>query len=222
MAPSAVATPAALRELLELADSGRLERLPDLVGGMHPSDIADLLASVPDEERQLLILKALPTDVGSETLAEMEEDEDRADLLTALSARRKPSQPHRLPRKPESAAGRGLAAAAGPPAAAETRLPAPPGGRNRPNLCPLENQATCSAGTSPRHALEARRERASVGGLSSGYRGTRGGATAPSQRRCQSATCSGRPSGMGCGSPATGPPPPSGHVWRSASYTTSL
>ena len=88
MAPSAVATPAALRELLELADSGRLELLPDLVGGMHPSDIADLLASVPDEERQLLILKALPTDVGSETLAEMEEDEDRADLLTALSARR--------------------------------------------------------------------------------------------------------------------------------------
>ena len=94
--PSAVATPAALRELLDLADSGQLERLPDLVGDMHPSDIADLLASVPDEERQLLILKALPTDVGSETLAEMEEDEDRADLLTALSARRGAAMLHEL------------------------------------------------------------------------------------------------------------------------------
>ena len=87
-APSAVATPTALAELLELADAGRLDRLPGLVSDMHPSDVADLLASVPDEGRQLRVLKALPTEVASETLAAMEVDEDRADLLRALSARR--------------------------------------------------------------------------------------------------------------------------------------
>ena len=63
---------------------------------MHPSDIADLLASVPEEPQRLQVLKALPTDVASETLAEMEEDEDRAELLTALSARRGAALLHEL------------------------------------------------------------------------------------------------------------------------------
>ena len=86
--PPIVASRAVLAEVLELVERGELTRLLALVGEMHPSDIADLLASVPSEDQRLEVLKALPTEVASETLAEMEEDEDRAELLTELGARR--------------------------------------------------------------------------------------------------------------------------------------
>ena len=83
-----VANPAALAELLALAERGEIARLTGLVAEMHPSDIADVIASVASEEQRLAFLKALPTEVASETLAEMEEYEDRAELLTALDAKR--------------------------------------------------------------------------------------------------------------------------------------
>lgn len=86
--PSVVANRATLSELMELAEKGEFSRLPDLFEGMHPSDIADLVASIPVEEHRIEILKALPTEVASETLAEMEEDEDRAELLTRLDEER--------------------------------------------------------------------------------------------------------------------------------------
>ncbi len=86
--PPIVASRAVLEELLELVEGGDLTRLPVLVGEMHPSDIADLLASVPSEDQRVEVLKALPTEVASETLAEMEEDEDRAELLAELGVRR--------------------------------------------------------------------------------------------------------------------------------------
>ena len=72
-------------ELLALAETGDLERLAALTGRLHPSDVADLVASAPDEGR-LRILRALPADIASEALAEMEEDEDRAQLLGALDS----------------------------------------------------------------------------------------------------------------------------------------
>ncbi len=86
--PPTVASQAALDRLTALAEGGRFSELPDLFEGMHPSDIADLVASVAVEEHRIEILKALPTDVASETLAEMEEDEDRAELLTGLDERK--------------------------------------------------------------------------------------------------------------------------------------
>ena len=55
---------------------------------MHPSDIADLVAAVESEELQLEILRTLPTELASDTLAEMEEYEDRAELLSSLDAQR--------------------------------------------------------------------------------------------------------------------------------------
>lgn len=73
--------------LLALAERGDFERLADLAGRLHPSDIADLVASASPEGR-LRILQALPVATASETLAEMEEDEDRAQLLVALDAAR--------------------------------------------------------------------------------------------------------------------------------------
>ncbi len=86
VAPGRSAQPEAA-ELLALAETGDFERLAALAGDLHPSDIADLVASVPDDGR-LRILQALPTEVASETLAEMEEDEDRAQLLVALDSAR--------------------------------------------------------------------------------------------------------------------------------------
>lgn len=79
---------ARLAELARLAEVGDFSRLSEFAGEMHPSDVADLVASVSVEAVRLRILKALPTEVASETLAEMEEDEARAELLGALGSTR--------------------------------------------------------------------------------------------------------------------------------------
>lgn len=79
--------PARQEELRVLAQEEHIE-LPDWVAEMHPSDIADFVASVPSESTQLEVLAALPDEVASETLAEMEEYEDRAELLSALDDKR--------------------------------------------------------------------------------------------------------------------------------------
>ena len=79
--------PTRQEELRALAQEEHIE-LPDWVAEMHPSDIADFVASVPSESTQLEVLAALPDEVASETLAEMEEYEDRAELLSALDDKR--------------------------------------------------------------------------------------------------------------------------------------
>lgn len=69
------------------SEAGDATALPDWmerVEEMHPSDIADLVASAGSEALQLEILGTMPTELASETLAEMEEWEDRAELLSAL------------------------------------------------------------------------------------------------------------------------------------------
>ena len=71
-----------------LARRGETVELPAGIAEMHPSDIADLVASIASETQQLGILEALPDEVASETLAEMEEYEDRAELLSALDSKR--------------------------------------------------------------------------------------------------------------------------------------
>ncbi len=70
--------------LAELVASGDVDALQAAVGEMHPSDIADLVEGLDEEEHQVLLLSALPKEVASEALAEMEGGEDRADLLAAL------------------------------------------------------------------------------------------------------------------------------------------
>ncbi len=76
--------PSTLANVLELLEKGDQRRLADTVRQMHPSDIADLVASVPVAEHRLGILGALSAEVASETLAEMELHEHPAALLTAL------------------------------------------------------------------------------------------------------------------------------------------
>ena len=70
------------------AKGGGLPDWMEFAAEMHPSDIADLVAAVESEELQLEILRTLPTELASDTLAEMEEYEDRAELLSSLDAKR--------------------------------------------------------------------------------------------------------------------------------------
>ena len=73
-----------VRELVEAGDLSSLEfLLPDL----HPSDIADVLTSLEEDERVALI-RALPVELASEALAEMEEHVERGDILAALATER--------------------------------------------------------------------------------------------------------------------------------------
>lgn len=73
-----------LAALVAAGDPGALlEALEEL----HPSDIADLVEELEDDH-QVHVLSVLPPDVASETLAEMEEGEDRGDLLAALDPAR--------------------------------------------------------------------------------------------------------------------------------------
>lgn len=79
-----------------LVAAGELGGVVELVEGLHPSDLADLVESF-DEDGQVALLSALPTELASETLAEMEEGEDRGDLLAALTPEKGAELIHELP-----------------------------------------------------------------------------------------------------------------------------
>jgi magnesium transporter len=72
------------KRITALISQGDVSRLEAMLEELHPSDIADVLESLYDELR-LALVRALPTELASETLAEMEEGEVRAELLTALA-----------------------------------------------------------------------------------------------------------------------------------------
>jgi magnesium transporter len=68
------------RELLERSDDAALVAfLEDL----HPSDIADLVEELDDEQR-VHVIGLVPAELGGETLAEMDPEERPEDLLIAL------------------------------------------------------------------------------------------------------------------------------------------
>ena len=74
-----------LRErIAALIGEGDISALEAMLEELHPSDIADVVESLAEELR-LALVRALPADLASETLAEMEEGEARAELLTALA-----------------------------------------------------------------------------------------------------------------------------------------
>ena len=72
------------KRIAALIGEGAISRLEAMLEELHPSDIADVVESLNDELR-LALVRALPTGLASETLAEMEEGEVRAELLTALA-----------------------------------------------------------------------------------------------------------------------------------------
>ncbi len=83
----------AVRTALAGRDSPRLVALAE---PLHPSDIADLVQALDDEEVQLAFLRGLSTEAASEALAEMDEGELRADLLAALAPSKSAELVHQL------------------------------------------------------------------------------------------------------------------------------
>lgn len=81
----ASATRQRVRALVEAGDLGPLE---DLLPDLHPSDVADVLASLESEELRVALIRALPVELASEALAEMEEHQERRDILAALAPER--------------------------------------------------------------------------------------------------------------------------------------
>ncbi len=67
-----------------LVEAGDVEALIPLAAELHPSDVADLVEDLASSEDRILLLGGLPVELASETLAEMEEGEVRAELLAAL------------------------------------------------------------------------------------------------------------------------------------------
>ena len=70
--------------LRELVEAGDLSSLNELLPDLHPSDIADVLVSL-EEDQRVAIIRELPIEIASEALAEMEEHEERGDILAALA-----------------------------------------------------------------------------------------------------------------------------------------
>lgn len=67
-----------------LVAGGDLVTAVELVADLHPSDLADLVERLTEPD-QVTLLNALPAEVASEALAEMEEGDERADLLARLT-----------------------------------------------------------------------------------------------------------------------------------------
>lgn len=65
-----------------LLEEGAEEELAAYLEGAHPSDLADLIEWL-DEDQRAPVLRALPDEIAAETLAEMEESEHPAELLLA-------------------------------------------------------------------------------------------------------------------------------------------
>ena len=86
--------------LQELATEGRLEdawdlleelepaHVADLLQDLHPSDVADVVEALESDEERVALMQALPTELASETLAEMDLGEDPGDLLAAMDPTR--------------------------------------------------------------------------------------------------------------------------------------
>jgi magnesium transporter len=70
-----------------LLSGGDLDAARDLALTLHASDLADLVEAL-DEDVRVRLLSVLPVEQASEALAEMEEGEDRGDLLAALAPER--------------------------------------------------------------------------------------------------------------------------------------
>lgn len=78
-----------VQELLEEGRAGEVHALLErMLEDLHGSDVADLVEWLDDLEHQIALMRALPQDVASEALAEMEEGDQRADLLAALTTER--------------------------------------------------------------------------------------------------------------------------------------
>ncbi|MBT8397808.1 MAG: magnesium transporter [Gemmatimonadetes bacterium] len=82
--------------LQELVESGDLSAVGELLEEMHPSDVADLVESLGSDDERVALLQVLPVELASETLAEMDEEEDPGEILAALDPQRGAELLHEL------------------------------------------------------------------------------------------------------------------------------
>jgi magnesium transporter len=82
-----------LEELVKVQD---LEGIQALLQELHPSDVADLVEALDSEEERVAILQGLSVELASETLAEMDEEEDPGELLAALDPKKGAELIHEL------------------------------------------------------------------------------------------------------------------------------
>jgi magnesium transporter len=88
MSSTGSSEPSLQERVRALVEAGDPTGLAEAASDLHPSDVADILESLPTDEERVALLRALPADVASEALAEMEEAEHRGDLLAALEPER--------------------------------------------------------------------------------------------------------------------------------------
>lgn len=82
--------------LVELVEKGEEEAIRDLLKEIHPSDVADLVEALDTEEAQVAIMEALPVELASGALAEMDEEEDPQEILAALDPKKGAELLHEL------------------------------------------------------------------------------------------------------------------------------
>jgi magnesium transporter len=88
MSSTGSSEPSLQERVRALVEAGDPTGLADAAADLHPSDVADILESLPTDEERVALLRALPADVASEALSEMEEAEHRGELLAALEPER--------------------------------------------------------------------------------------------------------------------------------------
>lgn len=70
--------------LADLISAGDVEALKAALVELHPSDIADVMESLGEEQR-IALVRGLPSELAADALVEMEEGEDGHELLAALA-----------------------------------------------------------------------------------------------------------------------------------------
>jgi len=76
------------QRLQELVESGNMDAVGELLQELHPSDVADLVESLDSDDDRVALLQVLPKELASETLAEMDEEEDPGEILAALDPKK--------------------------------------------------------------------------------------------------------------------------------------
>lgn len=86
-----------LRKTLEgLVDAEDVQGVAELLRELHPSDVADLVESLESDDQRVALLQILPIELASETLAEMDEEEDPGEILAALDPKKGAELLHEL------------------------------------------------------------------------------------------------------------------------------
>lgn len=83
-------------QLQGFVESGDMGAILELLQELHPSDVADLVESLESEAARVALLQVLPKELASETLAEMDEEEDPGDILAALDPKKGAELLHEL------------------------------------------------------------------------------------------------------------------------------